>query len=107
FYRDVDRLAKEIRDSIYARNPVAWNRTRRTDAWKNICLGSDLDGLIDPINICPTASQYPIFKEKLKVFIPLFLSLRKDFEIRDKLLGDYQDLEYYFGDGFTVDRATQ
>ncbi len=46
-------------------------------AWQHVCIGSDLDGLIDPIDICPTASQYPVFKERLTHFIPVFLRLRQ------------------------------
>lgn len=46
-------------------------------AWKHICIGSDLDGLIDPLDVMPTASQYPEFKKKLRLYIPIFLRLRK------------------------------
>jgi hypothetical protein len=62
----------------------------------NICIGSDFDGLIDPLNICPTASHYPEFKEKLKVLIPLFLVMRKEFERNDRLLGAYKEYAKYF-----------
>ncbi|MBX2815012.1 MAG: hypothetical protein KTR24_03405 [Saprospiraceae bacterium] len=44
--------------------------------WTHVCIGSDLDGFIDPLDICPTASHYPIFKQKLKYLIPLFLKER-------------------------------
>ncbi len=47
------------------------------DAWQHFCLGSDLDGLIDPIDITPTASQYPYMRNRLKQFIPTFIELRK------------------------------
>ncbi len=48
------------------------------DAWHHICIGSDLDGLIDPIDICPTASEYPVFRTRVEQFIPIFLNMRKD-----------------------------
>ena len=67
-------------------------------SWRNICLGSDLDGLIDPINICSSASSYPFFKEKLEILIPLFLHIRKNFEVQDKLLGHYRGYNDYFPD---------
>lgn len=41
-------------------------------AWKLICLGSDFDGGIDPINICPTAEQLPQLESALKRYLPLF-----------------------------------
>lgn len=45
--------------------------------WGRICLGSDMDGLIDPIDLVPTASEYPLFRERLQQFIPLFLYFRQ------------------------------
>ena len=77
----------------------------RERSWQNICLGSDLDGLIDPLNICPTASDYPAFKGKLKLFIPLFLEMRKTFEERDVVYGEYRSYEDYFNANFTLDQA--
>jgi len=57
-----------------------------------------MDGLIDPINICSSASNYPFFKAKLEKLIPLFLYIRKNFEGQDKLLGSYREYEDYFSD---------
>lgn len=75
-------------------------------SWRNICLGSDLDGLIDPINICSSASSYPFFKEKLEILIPLFLHIRENFEVQDKLLGHYRGHSDYFpDDSFSVRTA--
>jgi|GEM_PF-3950204 len=73
--------------------------------WDALCIGSDLDGLIDPINICPTASQYPMFKKKLALFIPLFLHVRATYEVEDQVLGRYPIYEDYFGEGFTINHA--
>jgi hypothetical protein len=47
-------------------------------AWRHVCIGSDLDGIIDPIDICPTASQYPHMRKRLEQFIPFFLKLRQE-----------------------------
>lgn len=69
-----------------------------SSSWKYVCLGSDMDGLIDPINICSSASNYPFFKAKLEKLIPLFLYIRKNFEGQDKLLGSYREYEDYFSD---------
>ncbi|GAB3643544.1 hypothetical protein GCM10027423_41810 [Spirosoma arcticum] len=65
-------------------------------AWKHVCLGTDLDGIIDPIDICPTASQYPHFRKRLTQFIPIFLAMRK---LSDSKKSDYDD---YFGSSSTA-----
>ncbi len=59
------------------------SRTKPYDAWHHVCIGSDLDGIIDPIDICPTASQYPYFRERLTQFIPIFFSLNKNYREED------------------------
>lgn len=69
------------------------------EAWDRICIGSDLDGLIDPIDICPSASHYPKFKQRLKQFIPIFLKIRK---ANDPSAHDYA---HYFDSAAEVDTA--
>jgi hypothetical protein len=77
-----------------------------SSSWKFVCFGSDLDGLIDPINICPSASNYPFFKAKLEKLVPLFLYVRQNFEVKDKLLGNYRGYDDYFREGsFSVEDA--
>ncbi len=64
--------------------------------WTSVCIGSDFDGSIDPIDICPTASQYPYFRVRLCQFIPLFLAIDKD-----------RDYRMYFNKNFTVSNALE
>ena len=45
-------------------------------AWSRVCFGSDLDGLIDPIDLVPTAGEYPLLRKRMEDLIPLFLYLR-------------------------------
>ncbi|MBK9175272.1 MAG: hypothetical protein IPM46_02820 [Flavobacteriales bacterium] len=45
--------------------------------WQHVCIGSDLDGVIDPIDICPTAGQFPLLRDRMQQFIPVFLHLRR------------------------------
>lgn len=52
------------------------SKSSKADAWEHFCIGSDLDGLIDPIDICPTAGQYPHLRQRLKHFIPIFLKIQ-------------------------------
>ena len=97
---------KSILNTIKGRElPPDQQDILRIRSWQNICLGSDLDGLIDPLNICPTASDYPTFKRKLRLFIPLFLTMRKTFEERDNVYGEYRTIQDYFGESFTLDDA--
>ncbi|HEX2616465.1 MAG TPA: hypothetical protein VHL57_02930, partial [Flavobacteriales bacterium] len=72
------------------------------EAWRCVCIGSDLDGLIDPIDICSTAGMYPYFRERLLQFIPIFLRFRLDqFDRGTMLQGRPRSLEDYFPPGFT------
>jgi hypothetical protein len=103
FYQDVTAnfrviLAKEI-------NTQQLESYIRREAWRNVCIGSDFDGMIDPIDICGGASQYPLFKEKLVKLIPLFLFVRQTFEVEDKLLGEYQGEARYFDGDFKIEHA--
>lgn len=70
-------------------------------AWQRVCIGSDLDGLIDPIDICPTASLYPNFRERLLQFIPIFLKIRQMNDPKGMVAG----YDAYFPAGFPIDRA--
>jgi len=94
----------EIKGKVETQAAIAERRLKEM-SWDNICIGSDLDGLIDPLDICPTASHYPFFKEKLKVFIPLFLYLRQTYEPRDPYLDGHRVLKEYFDSDFTIQKA--
>ena len=72
-----------------------------SDAWKHVCIGSDLDGIIDPIDICPTASHFPHFKERLKQFIPIYFEFRK-MNVDKKSV---KLMENYFNETFTLSEA--
>jgi hypothetical protein len=77
-------------------------------SWNHLCIGSDLDGLIDPLNVCPTTTNYPLFREKLEVLIPLFLHIRSEFEPDDPFLGRHRGFHDYFdktNSGFKVTDA--
>lgn len=71
------------------------------DTWDHVSIGSDLDGLIDPINICATAGQYPFFKTRLRQFIPVFLKIRA----QNDPTGKAKPFAYYFNDDISVDEA--
>lgn len=70
-------------------------------AWDHICIGSDLDGLIDPIDLCPTAGHYPYFHTRLKQFIPVFLAIRA----KNDPSGRVRGMDDYFNENFTIDQA--
>lgn len=52
-------------------------RTDRT-AWDCIAIGSDFDGLIDPIDVCPTASQIPDFYRECIIYMETFWQLHRN-----------------------------
>jgi microsomal dipeptidase-like Zn-dependent dipeptidase len=39
-------------------------------AWKHICLGTDFDGLINPIEGCNYASNFDDLRKELKIYLP-------------------------------------
>ena len=39
----------------------------KKEAWSHVCLGSDFDGLIDPVDACPTATYLRRFENDCKV----------------------------------------
>jgi hypothetical protein len=46
--------------------------------WKHIALGTDFDGLIDPLDMCPTASAMPAFKVKAALGLSLYCRIHGD-----------------------------
>ncbi len=76
-------------------------RTPRNMAypWQHVCIGSDLDGIIDPIDICATADMYPSFHDRLRELIPIFLEYRK------KQYPRKPDAAFYFRGKFDIDQA--
>ena len=38
--------------------------------WKHICIGSDFDGFINPVDICKNANQYKTFRAGLEKWLP-------------------------------------
>jgi len=43
-------------------------------AWQQVCLGSDFDGLIDPINCCTDAADFPKLEKKLTEMLPKMMA---------------------------------
>jgi hypothetical protein len=85
-------------DEYYVAEPMLRNifyivaKSGRTDntAWNHLAIGSDFDGLIDPVNLCPTAQQIPMLHNKLVTYMEAFWKLHAGdamFEGRDLLFG--------------------
>lgn len=47
-------------------------------AWDCVAIGSDFDGLIDPIDVCPTASQIPVFYQECIIYLEAFWECHKN-----------------------------
>lgn len=41
------------------------------EAWEHICIGSDFDGLIKPIEACKKASKYKSLSQALRIWLPM------------------------------------
>ncbi len=48
------------------------------DPWNMIAIGGDFDGLIDPIDIAPTASYIPHLRSRMILFAYIFSQMRKN-----------------------------
>lgn len=47
-------------------------------AWSKVCIGSDFDGLIDPVNICISSDEFPRLEEKMpEAFVELLQTAYK------------------------------
>lgn len=60
---------------IHILSVAAWNKdiigNNMQDAWDHICIGSDFDGLIDPVKICRDASQMPALEQNIFRWLPV------------------------------------
>jgi len=43
----------------------------KTDPWKHLCIGSDFDGLIDPLINCRSADRFPNLEKSLVKWLPV------------------------------------
>jgi hypothetical protein len=75
-YQDL-RSSEPFLQNLFHMVDIMHSDTTPLSPWKHLCLGTDLDGVIDPLDICPTADQLPHFKERLRQFIPVFLQMRE------------------------------
>ncbi|MGI9543897.1 MAG: hypothetical protein ACR2MX_11595, partial [Cyclobacteriaceae bacterium] len=71
-YKDYNSLKPFLNNFFYMLDKTTEKNDKR-DGWKYFCVGSDMDGLIDPIDIAPTVAQYPYIQDRLVQFIPTFL----------------------------------
>lgn len=63
------------------------------EAWNHVCIGSDFDGIIDPIDSCPTAAYLKVLESELIQNI-------------DKIyLGNDYKKELHLDDTFTISKA--
>ncbi|MEJ8756787.1 hypothetical protein WG947_07275 [Pontibacter sp. H259] len=60
----------------------------KTPCWNHVALGSDFDGLIDPMKICPTASYIPDFRKKIENYLSIYLRMNNKEQILNNMKGD-------------------
>ncbi len=56
-----------------------WDRAPYAGAWDRICLGSDFDGIISPLQGLRRASDYPVLREGLLYYARLYFMSAADF----------------------------
>lgn len=76
-----DEAIKRVKHSLFRnkimhyRSELVWNQiqyigelldSKGLPAWSNICIGSDYDGIVDPVNSFWTVEQYPDLKSYLE-----------------------------------------
>lgn len=77
YQHEAERLPEEERNSLntyffkYGPDDV----TLQKGAWDFVALGSDYDGLIDPIDFVPTASYIPLLHRRMVVYAYIFAQL--------------------------------
>jgi hypothetical protein len=66
-------------DTTYLKENYPWfikdDSTLKKDPWELIALGSDYDGLIDPIDAAPTSSYIPLLHRRLVVYAYIFAKI--------------------------------
>ena len=58
------------------------------DPWKHICIGSDFDGLIDPLKNCRDAGKFPQLEKELLRWLPIAAQAYEEENGVSNLLGD-------------------
>jgi len=82
-FRDYYKCEPLLRNILYI---VMYSGREDPTAWQHIAIGSDFDGLIDPIDLCPTADKIGEFRKQLTAYLEVFWTLHKDdamFQKRD------------------------
>jgi hypothetical protein len=60
------------------RDFVSDEQKTKKDPWTMIAIGGDYDGLIDPIDVAPTASYIPHLRSRLVLYAYIFAQMRKN-----------------------------
>lgn len=96
-FEEYYRCEPLLRNVLYI---VLKSERNDTTAWDHVAIGSDFDGLIDPINPCRTAAEIPSLHTKLDTYLEIFWKIHRD----DPLFGN-RDL--FFGGSMSYPRAIQ
>ena len=76
-------------NAVYIANIIASNGIDKKKIWDNLSIGSDFDGMINPINGFASAEQFPGLEETL---VSVFLKNKK----KEPLLKEKSDMEITF-----------
>ena len=76
-FTDEKEVAKDMNERKHLRhlcnNILYVVKIGGESAWEHMCIGSDFDGLIDPINFCKNSSEFPKLQNGLLAMLPLMM----------------------------------
>lgn len=69
------------------------------NAWEHLCLGSDFDGLINPVDVCVSAEQFKDLEPELVEWLPKMMAADESYSEYDttEIAGKVRDLMYNNG----------
>lgn len=70
-WSDFQEMVPLMRNILY----IVEHCGRGTPCWEHLSIGSDMDGLIQPLKVCRTTEDIPKLKELLIRYLPLFTEL--------------------------------
>lgn len=98
-FSDEEERARELNERKHLRhlcnNILHAVKAGGERAWKQLCMGSDFDGLIDPLNNCTSAEEYPKLERGLVEELPQMMKEDKKHNYDESNIeGKVRDIMY-------------
>ncbi|MCF6403144.1 dipeptidase [Chitinophaga filiformis] len=86
-FKIIDKLEPLMRNILYIVEHSGKRFQGTTKSWDHIALGSDFDGIVDPIDVCTTAKDIPHLYSHLCRYLPAYAKCIN----KNHLLLEYED----------------